>query len=62
MHLTPEGGARERRDRSLAICRRASQQCGGVTAGKARHNSSNVRGVTADKVVRNSSVHNKQKV
>ena len=41
--------------RSLAIGRRASQQCWGVTAGKARHNSSNVRGVTAGKVGHNSS-------
>ena len=55
MHLTPAGGAREQRVRSLAIGRRASEQCWGVTAGKARHNSSNVRGVTAGKVGRNSS-------
>ena len=55
MHLPPAGGAHERRVRSLAIGRRASQQCWGVTAGKASHNSSNVRGVTAGKVGHNSS-------
>ena len=37
---------------------RASQQCWGVTAGKARHNSSNVRGVTAGKMGRNASIYN----
>ena len=58
MHLTPAGGASERRMRSLAIGRRVSQQCWGVTAGKARHNSSNVRGVTAGKVGCNSSYYN----
>ena len=42
--------------RSLVISRWASQQCWGVTAGKARHNSSNVRGVTAGKVRHNSIV------
>ena len=55
MHLTPEGGHHER---ILAIGLRASQQCWGVTAGKARHHSSNVRGVTAGEVGRNSSVIN----
>ena len=45
----------QRRVWSLAIGRRASQQCWGVTAGKARHNSSNVRGVTTGKVGRSSS-------
>ena len=55
MHLTTAGGPHERRVRSLAIGRRASQQCWGVTAGKARHNSSNVRGVTAGKMGHNSS-------
>ena len=55
MHLTPAGLARER---SLAIGRRASQQCWGVTAGKARHSSTNVRGVTAGKMGRNSSNNN----
>ena len=44
--------------RSLVIGRRASQQCGGITAGKARHNSSNVRGATAGKVRHNSSNNN----
>ena len=53
MHLTPAGGTRERRMLSLAIGRRASQQCWGVTARKARHNSSNVRGVTAGQVRHN---------
>ena len=61
MHLTPAGGTREWRVRSLAIDRRASQQCCGVTAGNARHNSSNVRGVTAGKVRRNSSNDNRSK-
>ena len=42
--------------RSLAIGRRASKQCWGVTAGKAMHNSSSVRGVTAGKMGRNSSI------
>ena len=51
MHLTPA--------ESLAIGRRASRQCWGVTAGNARHNSSNVRGVTAGKVGRNSSMRNR---
>ena len=37
------------------ISRWASQQCWGVTAGKARHKSSNVTGVTAGKVRHNSS-------
>ena len=58
MHLTPAGGAHERRMRSLAIGWWASQQCWGVTAGKARHNSSIVRGVTAGKVRHNSSNNN----
>ena len=49
MHLRPAGGPHERRVRSLAIGRRASKQCWGVTAGNAMHNSSNVRGVTAGK-------------
>ena len=40
MHLTPAGGPHERRVRSIAIGRRASKQWWGVTAGKARHNSS----------------------
>ena len=55
MHLTPVGGAHEWRVRSLAIGRGASQQCWGVTAGKARHNSitGNVRGVTVAKVRHN---------
>ena len=46
--------SRVRSARSLAIGRRASKQCWGVTAGKARHNSSNVRGVTAGKMGHNS--------
>ena len=50
MHLTPAGGPHERRVRSLVIGRRASQQRWGVTAGKARHTSSNVRCVSAGKV------------
>ena len=49
-----------RRVRSLAIGRRASQQFWDVTAGKARHNSSNVRGVTAGKLGHNSSSSNRQ--
>ena len=44
--------------RSLAIGRWASQQCWGVTAGKAGHNTCNVRGVTAGKVGCNSSEGN----
>ena len=56
MHLTPR--SRVRNGRSLAIGRRSSQQCWGVTAGKASHNSCNVRGVTAGKVGRNSSEGN----
>ena len=56
MHLIPAGGARERHVRSLAIGRRESLQCWGVSEGKARHNSSNVRGVTAGKVGRNCSI------
>ena len=59
MHITPAGGPHEQRVRSLAIGRRASQQCCGVTAGKDRHNSSNVRGVTAGKVRHNSSSYNR---
>ena len=35
-----------------------SQQCWGVTAGKAKHSSSIVRGVTAGKMGRNSSNSN----
>ena len=35
-----------------------SEQCWGVTARKARHNSSNVRGVTAGKVRHKSSPNN----
>ena len=59
MHLTPAGGAlRLVGGRRLAIGRQASQQCWGVTAGKASHNSSNVRGVTASKLGRNSSTDN----
>ena len=42
----------------IRIGRRASQQCWGVTAGNARHNSSNVRGVKAGKMGRNSSGYN----
>ena len=49
-----------RRVRSLAIGWRASQQFWDVTAGKARHNSSNVRGVTAGKLGHNSSSSNRQ--
>ena len=49
MHLTPAGGPQERHVRSFAIGWRASKQCWGVTAGKPRHNSSNVRGDTAGK-------------
>ena len=47
-------GPHERRVRSFAIGWRASKQCWGVTAGKARHNSSNVRGVTGGKMGHNS--------
>ena len=46
--------------RSLAIGRRASPQCWGVTAGKARYNSSSGRGVTAGKVGHNSSLSKKR--
>ena len=49
MRLTPAGGPHVRHVRSFAIGWRASKQCWGVTAGKPRHNSSNVRGVTAGK-------------
>ena len=49
MRLTPAGGPHERHVRSFAIGWRASKQCWGVTAGKPRHNSSNVRGVTSGK-------------
>ena len=62
MHLTLAGGAREWLVRSLAIGRWASRQCRGVTAGKARHNSSIVRGVTAGKEAHNSSNDNNNKL
>ena len=44
--------------RSLAIGRRASQQLLGVTVGRASYKSSNVRGVIAGKMGRNSSIYN----
>ena len=34
------------------------RQCWGITAGKESHNASNVRGVTAGKMGRNSSANN----
>ena len=55
MPLTPAGGARGRRVRSLAIGRRESQHCRGITAAKATHNASNVRVVTVSKMAHNSS-------
>ena len=55
MHVTPAGGPHER---SFAIGWRASKQCWGVTAGNPRHNSSNVRDVTAGNMGRNSSGNN----
>ena len=47
---------------SLAIGRQASPQCRGVTAGKTRRNTRNVRGVTEGKMGHNSSVLNHQMI
>ena len=55
MLLPPAGRPQERHVWSFAIGWRASKQCWGVTAGKPRHNSSNVRDVTAGKIGCNSS-------
>ena len=63
MHLTRAGGAREWLVRSLAIqVDGRHDNVGGVTAGKARHNSSIVRGVTAGKEAHNSSNDNNNKL
>ena len=48
-------GPGERRAWRLAIGRRGVITLFGVTAGKASHNASNARGVTASKMGRNSS-------
>ena len=57
MHLTPATPTRAEPCDWSEGAPRSSQQCWGVTAGKARHNSSNVKGVTADKVRHNSSIN-----
>ena len=56
MHLTPAGGAAKASGACRAL--RLVGRRHNVTAGKAGHNSSNVRGVTACKVGRNSSMNN----
>ena len=43
---------------ALSLVGEASQQCWGVTAGKASHKAINARGVTAGKMGRNSSNNN----
>ena len=54
------GVSRERYTRSLAVGRRGVIIMWAVTAGKASHNASNARGVTAGKMGRNSSKFNIQ--
>ena len=56
------GVSRERHTRSLAICRRGVIIIWGVTVGKANHNASNARGVTAGNMGRNSSIYNTRRV
>ena len=58
MHLTPAGGPHERHVRSFAIGRRGVITMLGCHCGKASHNASNDRGVTAGKMGHNSSINN----
>ena len=52
------GVSRERHTLSVSIGRRGVIIMWGVTAGKASHNTSNARAVTAGKMGRNSSIYN----